>query len=227
MTISDEEAREMLGTVIRRKIDINSDDLQTFFSFFERRTVNKREQLLRAGEHSKHIFFVLKGCLRSYTIDAKGVEHILLFGFEEYWINDLYSFLGNRASAYFIDALAETEVLMASKENYDLAFLAVPCLERYFRLAIELAYVTLQSRLMASHSETAEEKYIALQTRFPYIEQRVAQHQIASYLGITPESLSRIRKKITKKRELNTCCLCFTVLQKRGMFHRFPELWKG
>ena len=199
MKISDEQALELLGTVIRRKIDISEDNLKTYFNFFERRTISKREQILRAGEKSNQIFFVLKGCLRSYTIDAKGVEHVMLFGFEEYWINDLYSFLSNRPSAYFIDALEDTEVLVMSKEKSDQSFLIVPCLERYFRLSIELAYVTVQNRLMASHSETAEEKYTALQVRYPTIEQRVPQHQIASFLGITPESLSRIRKKMLQK----------------------------
>ncbi len=197
--ITDEQAREMLGTVIRRKTAISDEDLQTFFNFFERRTISKREQLLRAGEYSKHLFFVLKGCLRSYSINAKGGEHILIFGFEEYWITDLYSFLSNSPSSYFIDALEDTEVLVMSREMRELTFEALPCLERYFRLTIELAYINLQSRLMASHSETAEEKYLALQNRFPQIEQRVAQHQIASYLGITPESLSRIRRKLAQK----------------------------
>ncbi len=196
MTITDQQAIELLGKVIREKIGFSDNDLLTYYNFFSRQKIAKREQVLRAGELCKYNFFILKGCLRNYTIDAKGNEHVMQFAFEEYWISDSYSFLGEKPALYFIDALEETEVLVIDKQSYDAAFLAVPCLERYLRIAIQNAYISVQHRLLASHSETAEEKYLALKTRFPAIEQRVAQHQIASYLGITPESLSRIRRKL-------------------------------
>src|SRR5690606_7524992 len=131
-----------------------------------------------------------RGLLRSFTIDDKGNEHILQFSLEGWWAADLYSFLTATPSPYHIEALEESELLLITKPSWDELLEKVPAFERYFRILIQNNLIATQRRLMVTFSETAEEKYLRLLKDFPDIIQRVPQHMIASYLGITRETLS-------------------------------------
>jgi CRP-like cAMP-binding protein len=135
--------------------------------------------------------------LRSYTVDDKGTDHIIQFALEDWWIADIYSFLTSEPSLYNIDAMEDAELLLITKPAQDEMVLAVPKMERYLRLLMQSSLIALQRRLMGSLSFTAEDRYLQLIASCPGIVQRVPQHQVASYLGITPETLSRIRKQMT------------------------------
>jgi CRP-like cAMP-binding protein len=193
------EAIALLGANVRQKINLTDEELAVYYALFERKTVRKRELLLREGAVCKYSYFVVQGSLRSFNTDEKGVEHIVQFAFEDYWMTDMYSFLSCKPALYSIEAMEDTELLRIDATNNELAFAKIPQLERLFRLRLQNAYIALQHRLIAAHSDSAEARYLDLIARYPTIAQRVPQHQIASYLGIAPESLSRIRKRLAGK----------------------------
>ncbi|MEJ7683074.1 MAG: Crp/Fnr family transcriptional regulator [Segetibacter sp.] len=148
----------------------------------------------------KYTAFVEKGILRSYTVDNKGAEHILQFALEGWWVADLYSYLTNEPSLFNIDALEDCELLLITKSSWDVLLQKIPAFERYFRILIQNNLIATQRRLMGSLSETAEEKYIKLIKTYPDCVQRVPQHMIASYLGITRETLSRVRHEMASRK---------------------------
>ena len=159
------------------------------------RSLQKKELLLQPGAVCRHISFVTRGVLRSFTTDAKGHEVIDQFGLEGWWMADLYSFLTHEPATYAIDALEPTEVLQLDQQATQHLLDTMPLFERYFRLLMQNNYIATHRRLALALGHTAEEKYDALLATTPGIMQRVPQHLIASYLGITPEFLSRIRSR--------------------------------
>jgi CRP-like cAMP-binding protein len=148
---------------------------------------------------SKTENFIAKGCLRTYSIDANGFEHIVLFGTEGWWMNDMYSFLTQTPATYYIDALEDTELLQISRADLDLLYERVPKFERFFRIILQNAFIAQQRRIHHSLSDTAEQRYLHFLEKYPQLEQRIPQKQIAAFLGITPEFLSMLRRKRTKK----------------------------
>jgi CRP-like cAMP-binding protein len=190
---------ELIKDNLNQKVNLPEEDFRTFTSLLKFRKLRKRQYLVGEGEVCEYIAFVNKGMLRSYTETRKGEEYIVQFASEDHWLSDLYSFLSRRPALYNIDALEDSEVLLISRENLELAYERIPGMERFFRLLLQNSYVATQHRLVASLSQTAEEKYLSLLEKHPSILQRVPLHQIASYLGITPESLSRIRRQLLEK----------------------------
>ena len=138
--------------------------------------------------------------LRLYSVDEKGSEHVMQFAFEGWWSGDQFSFLTGEPSVYNIDALEDCELLLLSKKAEDEMMAKVPKMERYFRILLQNSLIATQRRLISSLSRTAEEKYNELVQSCPTIPQRVPQHMMASYLGITPETLSRIRRQLALKK---------------------------
>ena len=145
---------------------------------------------------AKYTAFVEKGILRSYTIDEKGNEHILQFALEGWWLADIDSFFHNNPSIFNMDALEDSELLLITKASYEELLEKVPKLERYFRILLQNNLIATQRRLLGSLSQTAEEKYTKFLSTYTGCMERVPQHMIASYLGITRETLSRIRKQM-------------------------------
>lgn len=190
---------EILYQKLNEKILLNEEELQWCKSFFTPKKIRKRQYVLQEGDVCKYVAFVEKGILRSYTIDDKGNEHIMQFAFEGWWIADQYSFLTGEPAIYYIDALEDSELLLLSKQAEEELLLKIPKFERYFRLLLQNSLIATQRRLISSLSQTAEERYQQLISNCPTIPQRVPQHMMASFLGITPETLSRIRKQITIK----------------------------
>lgn len=184
---------------VQQRIALTGDEFLQCTSLMAARRLRKDAFLLQAGEVSTHLGFVTRGCLRSYTIDKKGQEHILQFAIEGWWISDLYSFLTGKESTSFIDALEETDVLLLDRAGYEKLSTVVPKFERYWRILLQSNYVATHRRLLATISLPAEEQYVQLLGECPSITQRVAQRHIASYLGITPEALSRIRNRIARR----------------------------
>ena len=191
---------ELLYKNINQKINLSEEEQALCSTFFTPKKLRKRQYLLQQEDVCKYCAFVEKGVLRSYAVDNKGAEHIIQFAVEGWWISDLYSFLTGEPSAYNIDALEDAELLLLTKQSNELMLENVPKMEKYFRQLTQNSLVALQRRMVGSLSLSAEEKYTKLVMGNPGIIQRVPQHMIASYLGITPETLSRIRKQLLLKR---------------------------
>lgn len=186
---------ELLLQKFDEKVQLTPEEKELCKTFFLPKKLRKRQYLLQEGDPCRYIAFVEKGMLRSYSIDEKGLEHIIQFAFEGWWISDQYSFLTGEPSTYTIDALEECELLLLTKAAEEELMEKVPKMERYFRLLLQNSLIATQSRLVSSLSQPAEKRYHDLVGSCPTIPQRVPQHMMASFLGITPETLSRIRKK--------------------------------
>jgi len=188
---------EVLLSHIENKVDITEDQKKQIQSFFIVKKLRKKQYLLQEGDICKCLSFVSKGLLKSYFLDEKGNEHINMFAFEGWWISDFNSFVHQEKAVLNIDAIEETEVLMITLENYEKMMLEVPVMDRYFRILYQNSLVTKDQRLIVSNSYTAEEKYLQLAQKNPEMIKRVPHNLIASYLGLAPETISRIRKKIS------------------------------
>lgn len=190
---------ELLYKKITDTISITNDEFEFCKTLFIPKKLRKRQYLLQEGDICKYTVFVEKGSLRSYIIDSKGSEHILQFSFEGWWISDLGSFLNGTPSKFNIEALEECELLLVSRPSWELLLQKIPAFEKFFRILTQKNLIVTQKRLMGNMSETAEEKYRNFMNDHPGCMQRVPQHMIASYLGITKETLSRIRRHIAEK----------------------------
>lgn len=139
---------------------------------------------------------MLDGCLRMYFVDEKGTEHILQFATEDWWITDIGSFYGEKPSRLFVDALEASEILQIRKEDLIYLYVNYPKFDRYFRVLVENAFVKMQERVLQNISSTAAERYLSFLNDYPNLSNRISQVQIASFIGVTPEFLSKIRKNL-------------------------------
>lgn len=187
---------EVLFSKIDEKISLTDEEKEICRSLFSPKKLRKRQYALQQDDICKNLIFVEKGALRSYIVDEKGSEHILQFALEGWWISDIYSFLTGEPSVYNIDALEDSELLVISGPLLEQLYERIPKFERYFRLLTQSNMIAMQKRLIFTLSNTAEEKYLQMQRSYPNIVSRVPQHMIASYLGLSPETLSRVRKRI-------------------------------
>jgi CRP-like cAMP-binding protein len=185
---------ELLFNKITAITALTREEFARFQALFVIKKLRKRQYFLQESDVSKYQAFVVKGLLRSYTVDEKGSEHILQFASEGWWMADLSSYLTNEPSFLNIDALEDAELLLLTKSNWQQAMKEIPALEHYFRIIIQNHLVSTQKRLLQSLSETAEEKYHRFLATYPECVQRVPQHMVASYVGVSRETLSRIRK---------------------------------
>ncbi|QDK82163.1 Crp/Fnr family transcriptional regulator [Spirosoma sp. KCTC 42546] len=186
---------DRLQTHIARLVDLTEDEFTFLKTLFIPKKLRRKHYLLQEGDICKYITFVDKGLLRAYTVDSKGTEHIVQFAPEGWWTSDMYSFLTGERSDYTIEALEDAELLLLDRANMERMVSGVPKMERYLRIMLQNNYVATHRRIVLSLSQSAEEKYTEFVQRYPDIVQRVPQHMIASYLGITPAFLSRIRAR--------------------------------
>jgi CRP-like cAMP-binding protein len=191
---------DLLQKKISEIINISAEEFEFCKTLFQPKKLRKRQYLLQEGDVCKYTIFVESGLLRTFTIDEKGTEYILQFAFEGWWMGDIYSFLTDEPSVYNIEALENCELLLLTRPSWELLLNRIPVFERYFRILIQNNLIATQRRLMGSMSKTAEEKYTGLLDKFPGCLQRLPQHMIASYLGITPETLSRIRSQMASRK---------------------------
>lgn len=190
----------MLSTLLfdnfNKYAKISEADLEQIEKLMVKRFVKKRRSLLNEGDISRYIYFVEKGALRSFTIDKEGVEHVVQLALEDHWVADLSSFVTQKPGNISIEAIEDTEVLLLPHHGLEVLYNQVPAMERYFRQLFQRAYVNAQHRFNSTVSQNAEERYRQLLSDLPAVAARVPLTYIASYLGITPESLSRVRKQI-------------------------------
>ena len=186
---------------LRNTAHLTDEEIRETLSYFERRCVKRKEYILRAGEVCRVRSYINKGCFRRYMIDEHGKEVIINFGFEEWWVGDLESFHDHEPSIYFVQALEDSEIFCIDEKNLTLLFEAVPKFRVFDTKKIERSHYAMLKRLAQMQSASPEEKYLALIEKYPQVFQRVPLHYIASYLGIEPESLSRLRKRLTQNPE--------------------------
>jgi CRP/FNR family transcriptional regulator, anaerobic regulatory protein len=179
-------------------IPLNQQEQEFFISKLQPKQFKKRELILQEGQVCGHVYFINSGCLR-YFYNVDGQENTAQFFFENAWYTDFDSFLTGRPSKLNIQALEKTEVLMLSSKNIHELYDEIPKFERLGRKMAENAFLGVRSRNEMLENFTAEERYLNLIKERPKVMERVPQHFIASYIGIKPESLSRIRKNITVK----------------------------
>lgn len=158
--------------------------------------IAKKAMFLKEGQTAKYMAFVLSGCLRSYSVDDSGMEHVLQFAPQGWWITDMNSMLRNEPSLLNIDALLESEVLLLSREHQLALFDEVPVFERYFRIITEFALSATRQRVMDNMNYQAKDRYLQFCNTYPGIMNAIPQKYIASYLGVTPEFLSKLRSQL-------------------------------
>ena len=188
-----------INTNISRYVTFEEKELEIFNSLLEYRTVSKKTILVHEGEMCNFEAFVIKGCVRKYYIDANGFEVILQFAIENAWVSDIsFSIYEEKPSRVYIETLEDCEFFMFSPETKEELFVTAPKFERAFRILMQRSLAVTQERLFNTISKTATDKYLEFLDHYPTLSQRVAQHYIASYLGISAEFLSKIRTKISK-----------------------------
>ena len=178
---------------LNRHVQLSEKEKELFTSSIKVRQLRKRQYFLQPGDVMRFEVFVTEGCLRQYYVDEKGQEHSMMFAFEDWWTGDMYSFLSGKPSKYHLEAIEDTTLLLIERNQLEQLYDQIPQLNRFYRILLQNAYVVMSERINQSLSMTAEERYHAFLQRYPHFEQRLSLKHIASYLGITPESLSRIR----------------------------------
>ncbi|MDN3583952.1 Crp/Fnr family transcriptional regulator [Mucilaginibacter flavus] len=184
---------------LQTKGNYTAIQLETVVAAVVIKKLRKRQYLLQEGDVMKNHVFVSSGCLRSYTVDDKGMEHILNFAIENWWIGDRESLQTGQPSIYNIDAIEDSEVVLISRDKFDVLCQDVPPFNNMINAILQKSFNVAQNRIHTFISQSAEEKYLSFLEKFPHLATRVPQSMIASYLGITAETLSRVRKQIVKR----------------------------
>ena len=177
-------------------IPLNGAEKQLLEGRVSERQLKRKQAILQEGFTCKHYTFVVKGCLRMFAIDQKGSEHNILFAAENDWIADISSFHSGKPSGLFIEAIEPANVLQIEQQDLYFLYTNMPKLDRIFKVIVENKYVALQDRVLQYISSTAQQRYLAFLEQYPILALRLPNTQIASYLGITPEFLSKIRKDL-------------------------------
>ncbi|HYG17442.1 MAG TPA: Crp/Fnr family transcriptional regulator [Ohtaekwangia sp.] len=183
---------------IAKHIALDKEEERFFVSLLESQSLRRKQLYQKQGTICKYSTFVNDGALKSFTVDEEGKEHILSFAIKDWWISDLYSLIAQKPGLLNIEAIADSEVLMLSRENQQVLYRKIPKFERFFRILVENSLVANQQRLIDNMSATAEDRYLHFIAKYPTVPSCVPQHSIASYLGITPEFLSKIRGRLAK-----------------------------
>lgn len=189
----------ILFSNIGKHVLLSSHEMEVIQNYFKPKKYRKHQFVLQEGEICRYEHFIVNGLTRTYELNDRGQEHVIQFGLEGWWVGDMYSYLTETASRYNIDCMEDTTILQITRADQEVLYEKVPKLERFFRLLIQNAFIASTQRITSSLSKSGAERYQEFISKYPMIEQRVPNHQIASYLGLTPQGLSRIRSKITGK----------------------------
>ncbi|WP_159023314.1 Crp/Fnr family transcriptional regulator [Formosa sp. L2A11] len=181
---------------IQNHIHPSAIDMQKIFSILNEVSVSKGAFLLKPGTRVKHEYFVVKGCLKAYYMDGKGSKHILQFAVENWWIGDFEAFYNQGNSNLYIEAIEDAQLLSINHDALQVLYEDAPIFERYFRILITKAFISQQKRILSTQEKHTQERYLDFCKSYPSIENRVANYDIANYLGVTPENLSRVRKTL-------------------------------
>ena len=185
---------------IARHIRLEEAEQQHFISLLTPKKLKRKQFLLRENEVCKHSAFVVGGCLRGYTVDTNGFEHILQFAPPGWWIADMYSLLSQQPGNFNIDALEDSEVLLLAQQDQEKLYRDIPKFERFFRIITEKSLVASRQRLLDNLSLNARQRYEQFCKRYPTLIHCLPQKQIAAYIGVTPEFLSKMKAELLRKK---------------------------
>jgi CRP-like cAMP-binding protein len=192
---------ELLRKNVERTLGeaISEKEMADFSRLLSEKSVDKKVLLTQDTDVCNEVYFLLEGAAFSFISDSKEHKHVLQFALEGFWISDLYSFFSGRKSIYKIETLEPCRLLVLNKRDFEIACKTIPVFNCFFRILIQNAYIAQQYRIAKANSEEAELRYQEFSKLYPHFIQRIPQYLIASYLGIKPQSLSRIRKNGTKR----------------------------
>lgn len=177
-------------------IDINDEEFTSVLSFFQVLEVKKKQDLMSEGEICRSLFFVVKGCVRKFFINEKGIEQTTEFAIENWWITDTFAYERQMKSDFSIQAVEKSIILKIDFQSQEALLKKHPVMERYFRMVYQRAYAAAERRIRYLYEFSREELYLHFSTHYPWFIQRIPQYLIASFLGFTPEYLSEIRAKL-------------------------------
>lgn len=187
-------------TNVSKHIRLTPEEQSYFLNILQTKSLKKKQILLHEGEICKSSAFIMSGCLRAYTIDHNGFEHILQFAPKDWWIADMYSLITQQPATLSIDAVETTEILLLPRTAQEQLFVEVPAFERFFRIITEKALVTARRRVLDTLSLTAQQRYENFCKQYPTLIYTLPQKQIASFIGVTPEFLSKMRKELLRSK---------------------------
>ena len=184
---------------IAKHIVLNNDEASYFTGLIKHREIARKELLLKQGEIAKYINYIHSGALKAYYVNSESDENIIMLALDDWWITDMYSFASGNPAMQSISAIEDTVVFQLQRNDFDELLKRIPAFERFFRILMQNAYIREQVRVIQNLSMPAEERYLNFLKKYPQLVQRVTQKQIASYIGVSPEFLSTMRKRIQKK----------------------------
>lgn len=183
---------------IFKDLTFSEEQIKVIESVFYRVNNKKGDVILKANDNVDFQYYILNGCLRSYHVDDHGKEHTIQFGVKDWWISDYTAFFSSTKAIMTIEVIQDATLYRISKEDKEILYSKVPIIETFFRKKLERAFAAFQKRILANLSQTATERYLDFINTYPNIEKSIKNYHIASYLGITTESLSRIRKDLAQ-----------------------------
>ncbi len=179
---------------VEKYISLSKEETETFQSFLSVVEVPKRKKLVEPGSYIQNEYFVIKGCLKGYYLDDNGDKHIIQFAIENWWIGDFDAFYNQVPSKLHVEAIEDSILLAITYDDLQQLFVSIPKFERYFRILVTGAFISLRGRILSTLQKSTKERYLDFCKTYPNIEQRVANYDIANYLGVSAQSLSRIRR---------------------------------
>lgn len=201
---------DLLLRNIRSFISITEHEWQFIASLVSERHFRKKEFITREGEVARFTNIIESGSARAYYIDSNGQEHVIQLGIKGWWISDFASFTNQAPGLLYVEALEPTWVSSISYEHLQAIFEQVPAFERFYRLLIQKAYASFQNRVLENLSLDAEQRYLLFRQRYPDMDAVLPQKHVASYLGISAEFLSKIKKRLHEaQRKKNRTTMSF------------------
>ncbi len=191
---------ELLFSHFKRYIQLDPPEEALVVSMLTPRSFKKGQLINQEGEINRYTNFITSGSARVYYIDHNGHEHVIQLGIREWWISDYLSFIAQQPGYFYAEALQATEVLAISYDNLQILYTQVPKMERFFRLLTQQAYGAFQMRMLQNLSMDAETRYITFLQKYPLLDEQISQKHIASYLGMSAEFLSKIKKRLLQKK---------------------------
>jgi len=191
---------ELILKNIAEYITLSDEERDYFVSILQSKNLRRRQYLVQAGDICRYECFVNKGCLRQYYVDESGQEHVVMFAEQSWWISDMFGLVTGKPALTNVEAIENSELLLIDRTALDKLLIQYPMFERFFRIKLQRAFIAHQRRLIENMSLPADQRYCNFVEQYPSFEQRLPLKQIASFLGITPESLSRIRRQRLKQK---------------------------
>lgn len=181
---------------LKKVISLSEEEGQEFTSILEELKIPKKNFLIAPGDLVNSEYYVVSGCLEAYYLDESGDKHIIQFAVEDWWISDFEAFFNKIPAKLYVETIEDSVLFGINRDALEILYTRIPQFERFFRIKTTRAFVALRSRILSTLQKNGKERYLEFCESYPKIEQRVPNYHIANYLGLKPESLSRIRKEV-------------------------------